>query len=370
MISEAQQTEEIEAESKETSEIESLLVPSGEIAEASKGFDAAKSVECPVTNETTENDESFIPETQCDTTTDLRMENSNSDNEEIETNVSQIENEKSDVLKCDDLFTMPPSHELVDNSPVTNTDDEIIAKTINQMETAESVDVNSKSIMADEEQIQEDVVRFENEEMSTNEATEESLSLSVFVNEDVVNNGLVVDSTVPKSGEESNAEISNEIKLEQPISERVVVVEMQIVNSEECEMINNSQTDESLVENNEKGENEPKTKESLKHTETDVFANVTLVSEVPNGPDNNGEEVSFAVDSEITSSTNEDMHCEQLDNENKNKLQDSFFDTSSHYAKTESSAVSSMFNDSAQITEGIMDIFYYEICSQPIFLIV
>lgn len=347
--SESQQTEEIDAECKKTAEIESALVPSGEIAEASNVFDADKSIECSVTNENTEKDESFIPETQCDTTTDFKMESNNLDSEETsleidasivendhltgtdqvakgcehllssddvtvdqtptelqaERNVSQIDNEKYDVIECDDSITMPHSQKMVDNDSTSKTEDEIIAKTINQMEIAESDGVNSESVKTNEEKIPEDVDRFEDEEMSTDGAIDDCPSLPVIADEDIVNNTLLADSTVPKSGVESNGQIS------------------------------------------------------------DVSTNLTLVSKVSNGPENDDEETSFAVHSEIASSENEGTHCEQLDNGIQDKLQDSFFDTSSHYAKTESSAVSSMFNDSAQMTEGMVDILYYDICFEP-----
>lgn len=334
-VSEAQQTEEIETESKETAAIESSLVSSGEIAEASDGFNTDKSAECSVTNVTTENDGMILPETQFDTSTDFKMESDNLDNEETEPNLSQIDNEKPDVIKCDDSITMLQSHEMVDNSSAPKTKDEINTKTINQMETVESIEVNSESAKAHEEKIQEDVVRFENEEMSINGATEDSPSLHVIADKTTVNNGLAADSTIPKSGEESYAQISIGIELEQPISES--------------------------VNNNEKGESEPKTNESHENIGSDVSTNVALVSEVSNQPENNGEDASFTVKSGAIFSAIEDMHCDQLDIEPQDRLQESFFDTSCHYAKTESSAVSSMFNDSAQMTEGMMDIFYYDI---------
>lgn len=292
------------------------MVPSGEIAEEANVFE----------------DETVIPETQCDTT----MESNNLDSDETcleidasivendhltetdqvakdceqllssdavivdqtptelhtEPNVLEIDNEKYDVIECDDS--------------TSKTEYEIIAKTINQMEIAESDDVNSESVTTNEEKIQEYVVLFEAEEMSTNGAIDESLSLPVIADADIVNNTLLADSTVPKSGAESNEQIS------------------------------------------------------------DVSTNVALVSKVSIDPENDGEQTSFAVHSEIASSENEDMHCEQLDNGIQDKLQDSFFDTSSHYTKTESSAVSSVFNDSAQMTESMVDIFYYDICFQQI----
>lgn len=340
-VCDAHQTKEIEAECKETAETESPLVPSGEIIEASNGFDADKSVECTVSNETTEKDESFIPETQCDTTIDFEMKGNNLYSEETELNVSQIDNENLDAIEFENPITMPQSHEMVNNSSAPQIEDEIIA---------ESIDVNT-------EKIQEDVVRFGNEEMSANAATDDS---PVFADENIVNNDLIVD---PKSEEESNPQISTGIEFEQPISdtELVVITETQDDTLAVCEMINNSQTDEILIENNGKGESETKTNESLKSKESDVSTNVALVSEVWNEPENNVEEKSFTVDSEIASSANEDMHCEQLDQETQDKLQDSFFDT-----RTESSAVSSMLNDSAQMTGGMMDIIFYDICSQHI----
>lgn len=347
-ISEAQQTEEIEAECKEAAEIECHLVPSDETAETSN--DADKSVECSVTNVTTEIDELFIPETKCDTTTDFKMEI-----EEFEPNMSPIDIQEPNVVECDDSTTMPQSHELVDNDiSAPKIEDEIIAKAISHLGTAEVVDVNYESANNDDEKIQEVVVQLENEGVSMDEATEDTQSLPVIEDEEIVNNDLVADVTAHKS----DVQISNEIEFEQPIGDTDFVAETQVDTIEEFQMINNSQSDEGLVENDEKDESDPKSNESIKDTELDVSTNVALDSEVSSVAENNGEEASIAVDIEMIASTNEDIHCEYLDNENQNKLQDSFFDTSSHYTKTESSAVSSMFNDSAQMTEGMIDIFY------------
>lgn len=78
-----QQTEEIEAECIETVEAESSLVPSAEFAEdvgePSFTHNANHSViESAATNETSEEGESFVPETQFDTTNDFEMKSNDS----------------------------------------------------------------------------------------------------------------------------------------------------------------------------------------------------------------------------------------------------------------------------------------------------
>lgn len=101
--------------------------------------------------------------------------------------VSRIEKVKSLLSSTDSISVSEKQggscerDEMVENGSVSISEEGIIAKTVKQKESADSVDVNNESVMAENEKAIDDVVRSESEETQfTNEATKDSISLSVI----------------------------------------------------------------------------------------------------------------------------------------------------------------------------------------------
>lgn len=171
-VSESQEKVQLEAECNETDKIEIPLIPaldldtSGEFAKTLNRSDAENLAqkfeedsnehdgneginESFVMNGTTERDESFIPETQLETSIEFELEGSSADNKETEPktlteSVSEIENAKSltsDAMESKDLISVSEKqdgscerHEMVDNGLVSKTEAESITEASIQTE--------------------------------------------------------------------------------------------------------------------------------------------------------------------------------------------------------------------------------------------